>query len=74
MSWFYNKQTKSLFQIFAHEGFVKACPVGWIPTTRYDIEREREGERERETDKQTDTQSHRLTEKKTDTDTEAEKT
>ena len=29
MSWF----QKLLFQIFAHEGFVKACPVGWIPTT-----------------------------------------
>ena len=25
---------KLLFQMFAHEGFVKACPVGWIPTTR----------------------------------------
>ena len=24
---------KLLIQIFAHEGFVKACPVGWIPTT-----------------------------------------
>ena len=27
------KQTNFYFQIFAHEGFVTACPVGWIPTT-----------------------------------------
>ena len=25
---------KLLFPIFAHQGFVKACPAGWIPTTR----------------------------------------
>ena len=22
-----------LIQIFTHEGFVKACPIGWIPLT-----------------------------------------
>ena len=32
MSYFSLK--KLLFQTFAHAGFVKACPVGWIPTTR----------------------------------------
>ena len=26
------QKEKLLFKIFAHEGFVKACPVGWIPT------------------------------------------
>ena len=25
---------KLLFLIFAHQNFVKACPAGWIPTTR----------------------------------------